>query len=189
LLFIQNISYCSRERISAYFEVSGEKMKVYEVAADELIKAVAEELKKNKELTPPDWIYFVKSGAHRERRPDDAEKFWYLRCASILRKLYIHGNLGVNEFRRVYGGSKKGGVRREKHIDAGGSIIRKALQKLEKIGLVERQKKGRVISGKGKSLLDRISKNLKAPVHERGEEEHEGGEKRRAGRSKKKEAA
>lgn len=193
-------------------------MKVYEVPANDLVTEVAKELKKNKEMAPPEWIHFVKSGAHNERRPDDAEAFWYMRCASILRKLYVYGNVGINTLKREYGGSKSRGTRKNKHVDAGGSIIRKAMQKLEKAGFVEKQKKGRILAKGGKSLLDKVAKailkvtkkevkiekivttvteeKVEKPVkkepakHDKKEEKHEGGDKRKsAGGSKKKEAA
>ena len=179
-------------------------MKINEVPANDLIAAVAEELKKEKELGAPEWIGFVKSGAHNERRPDEPNEFWYMRCASILRKLYLNGNVGVNDLRREYGGRKSRGSVKEKHVDAGGSIIRKAFQKLEKAGYVKKDKFGRVIASKGVKLLDNVAKAyskkekkpkaVEKPVTHakkevKKEEKHDGGDKRKsAGRSKKKEA-
>src|SRR3990167_8286378 len=52
----------------------------------ELIKKVAEELKKQSLVKPPQWGKFVKTGHHQERLPDN-EDLWYCRSASIIRKI------------------------------------------------------------------------------------------------------
>jgi len=130
---------------------------VFDVPADKLIAAVAEKLKEMPEMKPPQWIGFVKSGAHRERAPKQPD-FWYLRSASLLRQVYVRGPIGVSEFRRHYGGKKGHMVRRSHKTKASGNIIRKALQGLEKAGLISKEKAGRVITGKGKAFLDGIAR-------------------------------
>ena len=126
---------------------------VYDVPADRLIKKVTEKLKEIPEVKAPDWMEFAKSGVHRERPPEQ-EDFWYIRCASILRKLYMDSPIGVSRLRREYGGSKHRGVKPERFRKGSGSVAREALQQLEKAGFVEHNKKGRLITGKGKSFLD-----------------------------------
>jgi small subunit ribosomal protein S19e len=135
-------------------------MSVYDVEPQQLIEKVAQELKKFEELKPPEWIYFVKSGSHAERPPQQ-EDFWYIRCASLLRYLYINGPIGVSRLRHKYGGRKSRGVAPHRHRKASGNIIRKALQRLEKIGFVKTTKKGRELTPKGKSFLDKISAQIK----------------------------
>lgn len=130
---------------------------VYDVPADQLIPTIAEELKKAKEITPPDWAQYVKTGTHKERRPTNPD-WWYIRCASILRRLYVKGPTGVARLRTAYGGRKRRGVRPNHFAKGGGSIIRKALQQLEQAGLVEHEKgTGRQLSSKGRSFLDRLA--------------------------------
>ncbi|MEM3555693.1 MAG: 30S ribosomal protein S19e [Candidatus Micrarchaeia archaeon] len=126
---------------------------VYDVPADKLISKVAEKLKEVEGVKPPEWMEFAKSGAHRERPPEQ-ENFWYIRCASILRKLYIKSPVGVNRLRREYGGRKHRGVKPEKFRKGSGSIVREALHQLEKVGFVEHSKKGRALTGKGRAFLD-----------------------------------
>jgi small subunit ribosomal protein S19e len=135
-------------------------MSVYDVEAQQLIERVAQELKKFEELKPPEWVYFVKSGSHAERPPQQ-EDFWYIRCASLLRYLYINGPIGVSRLRHKYGGRKSRGVAPHRHRKASGNIIRKALQRLEKIGFVRTTKKGRELTPKGRSFLDKISNEIK----------------------------
>ncbi len=128
------------------------------VKPDVLIKRTAEELKKFDDLKPPEFVYYVKTGAHKERQPDDPEEFWYTRCASILRKAYIEGKIGVGRLATWYGGRKNRGSKPEHHVDAGRSIIRKAIQGLEKIGFLRRARGGgRRISYEGYVFLNKIA--------------------------------
>jgi len=139
----------------------------YDVPPDKLIERLARYLKREVEaVRPPEWALFVKTGSHAQRPPQDPD-WWYVRCASLLRKLYIHGPLGVERLRSMYGGRKDRGHRPEHHRKAGGSIIRKALQQLEAAGLVEKLTDGRghvvgrVLTPKGRSLLDRLATEVK----------------------------
>ena len=136
---------------------------VYDVDAQELINKAADELKKVDSVKAPSWSIFVKTGQHNERGPSNPD-WWHIRTAAVLRTVYVQGPIGVSKLRRKYGGDKTRGVRPKHARRASGNIIRKCLQQLQKAGLVEyREKgvrKGRVISGKGKSLLDNLSKEI-----------------------------
>ncbi len=131
---------------------------VYDVPADKLIQKTAEKLKEMN-IGVPAWVPFVKTGVSRERRPDQ-DDWWYIRCASILRKIYIYGPVGVSRLRTAYGGRKNRGHAPEHFYKGSGNIIRKALQELEKLGLVEKRPEGRVITPKGRSFLDNIAKEV-----------------------------
>ncbi|MCD6331583.1 MAG: 30S ribosomal protein S19e, partial [Thermoplasmata archaeon] len=92
--------------------------------------------------------------AHKERPPEDPD-WWYIRVASVLRKVYMRGPIGVSRLRALYGGRRDRGVKPYKHVKGSGSIARKALQQLEALGLVEKvEGKGRKITSKGQSLVD-----------------------------------
>ncbi len=134
-------------------------MGILDVPGSKFVEALAQELKKYPELEPPRFVYFVKTGAHAERPPQNPD-FWYIRCASILRRAYIEKVIGVGRLRTYYGGRKNHGSCPEHHVDAGGSIIRKALQALEKAGLLEKAGKGRKLTVKGRKLLIDISKTF-----------------------------
>ncbi len=132
---------------------------VKEVPADMFIKALANYLKENvPEVRPPPWAMFVKTGPNREKPPEDMD-WWYYRAASILRKLYISGEpIGIETFRVIYGGLQRRGVAPPHFRRAGGSHIRKILQQLERAGLVTKEgNKGRVLTPRGRSLLDKIA--------------------------------
>lgn len=129
---------------------------VKEAPAEKLVNKLKEELKTFKEISPPEWMGFVKSGTHRERPPLQ-EDFWYIRAASILRRIYIDGPVGVERLRSYYGGRKRRGHKPAHFKKASGNIIRKILQQLEKAELIKKVAKGRKISSKGQKLLDKIA--------------------------------
>ena len=134
--------------------------KVYDVPADELITRLADQLKKEKRFEPPAWSAFVKTGSHAEKIPQNKD-WWYTRCASILRKVYLHGPVGVADLRVAYGGLKQTGYNLAHHKDSGGSIVRKALQQLEESGYVVKvQKEGRSVSNEGMKKLDRLATEI-----------------------------
>jgi small subunit ribosomal protein S19e len=134
-------------------------MGVFDVDASKLIEAVAKDLQEKFKLEKPAFADYVKTGPHKERAPD-RDDWYYVRVASILYRVYKEGPLGTGALRSYYGGRKNRGVEPEKKVKAGGKIIRKALQDLEKLGLIEKGKTGRVISPKGQSYLDKKAKEL-----------------------------
>ena len=144
---------------------------VYDVDAQELILKAAEELKKIPEIKAPAWAPFVKTGMHKERPPVNSE-WWYIRTASVLRAIYRMGPIGVSKLRTKYGGQKNRGGKKEHFFKGSGNILRKSLQQLEKAGFVKFADKGvhkgRIITPKGKSFLDKIASQIQGikPKHE-----------------------
>ena len=134
--------------------------KVYDVPADELISKLTEVLK-NEGIDSPTWTVFVKTGAHADKPPQKSD-WWYTRCASILRKIYLHGPLSVNDLRTIYGDGKRNkyyGARH--HKAASGAIIRNAIHGLEKLGYLEKvEKKGSVLTRQGMQKLDKLSTEI-----------------------------
>ena len=129
---------------------------VYDVTPNKLVNKAAEKLKAMG-IPAPSFLGTVKSGPHRSRLPQQKD-FWYIRLASILRNAYVHSTVGVGKLRSHYGGRKPRGVKPEEKRKAGGSILRKGLQALERAGLMTKKKKGREISAAGKKLLDSAAK-------------------------------
>lgn len=127
-----------------------------EIPAEKLLSKLKEELKKIKEIQPTEWSKFVKSGPHRERPPQQAD-FWYVRTASLLRRIYLDGPVGTERLRSYYGGRRQKGCKPAHFRKASGNIVRKILQQLEKAGFVEKAGKGRKITSKGQKFLDRVA--------------------------------
>jgi len=143
---------------------------VYDVPADHIIRRVAEELKKRKEIVPPAWAAFAKTGVHKEMPPEDPD-WWFTRAAAVLRRVYVDGPLGVERMRSFYGGKKNRGSKPNAFRKGSGSILRKSLQQLEAAGLIVHDKTGRRVSPEGMKFLDNLSqevlKNPPAPVPKR----------------------
>ncbi len=134
-------------------------MKLFEVPATELIDKVAIDLEKKFKIEKPAFIAFVKTGSNRERAPQN-ENWYYVRMASILYRIAKEGNLGVGSLRTYYGGRKNRGVKPHRFRKASGKIIRTALQALEGVELVKKEKKGRVITPKGLKYLNQKASEL-----------------------------
>ncbi len=140
---------------------------IYDIPQNELIEKTAEELKKIKEIEPPVWANFVKTGAAKER-PPVMKDWWYMRAAAILRKINMQGPIGVSKLRTYFGSKKNRGMKPERFYKGSGNIIRKVLQQLEKAGLAKQEEKGihkgRAIAPKGRSMLDKISSQIQKSI-------------------------
>jgi len=154
---------------------------IYDVEPSMLIEKAAEDLKKVKEVEPPIWSNFVKTGHFKDRPPARAD-WWYVRAAAILRSIYRLGPIGTQKLRTKYGGKKNRGFKTEHSYQASGAIIRKILQQLEKAGLIAKAEKGdhkgRILTPKGVSFLNAAAKAVsktekpkkklaEKPVHEK----------------------
>lgn len=134
---------------------------VYDVKAEPLINAVAEELEEKGPIEKPKWAKFVNTGVNKERPPEQ-ENWWYIRCAAVLRQVYIRGPIGVSRLRSLFGGKRNRGHQTEHFYKGSGKIIRTALQQLEEEGLLEKKKSdgknlGRGMTSEGQSFLDQVS--------------------------------
>lgn len=136
------------------------EFQIADVPAEYFINELSKKLKGTEIIEAPTWSKFVKTGSDRERPPVQ-EDWWYTRAASILRRIYLKGPIGVERLRKYYGGRKRRGTRPPKKEKTGGKIIRKILQQLEAAGFVIKVRKGRKINSKGESLLSEIAEQFK----------------------------
>ncbi len=139
---------------------------MYDVPADALIEALAEDLEDR--LEEPDWAAFAKTGANRELPPEQ-ENFWAIRAASLLRKVADRGPIGVERLATEYGGAKEGSnryrVAPDRRADGSRNLIRTILQQLEEEGYVETAEgEGRRITPEGRSYLDETAGNVLADL-------------------------
>lgn len=132
---------------------------VYEVPAHKLIREASQDLKEKVKLKRPEWALFTKTGSHTERQPEN-EDWWWIRAASVLRKVYTNGPIGVQRLRTAYGGRKNRGYKPEKFRRAGGKNIRVILSEFDQLGFTEKIRGGRKITPKGQSYLDKIAGNI-----------------------------
>jgi small subunit ribosomal protein S19e len=137
----------------------------FDVPADKLISEVTKELKENDKITPPDWAKFVKTGVHKERRPENPD-WWYVRTATLLRRVYVDGPVGLSRLQTKYGGNKDRGTNPEKFRRGSGSIIRTSLQQLEDAGFVKHDVEGRTVTPEGQAFLDKKSAEIVKDIPE-----------------------
>jgi small subunit ribosomal protein S19e len=130
----------------------------YDVPAKELIDELAKKLEKDSSIELPEGNIYSKTGLFKESPPSN-RNWWYIRCASILRKIYIENVIGIERLRDKYGGKQNRGSKPHKVQSGSGSIARRATQQLEKAGYLSKIKgKGRILTPKGRSFLDNTSK-------------------------------
>ncbi|USP76318.1 40S ribosomal protein-like protein S19 [Curvularia clavata] len=136
---------------------------VKDIESHTFVKAYAAFLKRQGKLPmmkKPEsrWVDTVKTSHSNELPPQDIDWF-YIRAAAIARHVYMRKTVGVGRLRKVHGSTKNRGSRPSHHVDASGSVDRKVMQALEKIGVLEQDedKGGRRITQSGQRDLDRIA--------------------------------
>lgn len=134
----------------------------YDIPSSILIERLAKHLKEEvDEINPPAWTLFARTGVHTQRPPTNPD-WWFVRSASILRKIYVKGPIGIELLRQEYGGRKDGGVKPEHATKGSGSIIRNVIRQLSTAGLVKTYRtQGRIVTNDGRRLLDRLSTEIK----------------------------
>ncbi|MCL4362609.1 MAG: 30S ribosomal protein S19e [Candidatus Parvarchaeota archaeon] len=134
----------------------------YDVNQIELVNELARKLEEEKLTPPPDWAMFVKTGSAKDRVPSQ-DNWWYLRAASIMRRMYVNKKpIGVNRLRNIYGDKEKNRYSGKHFKPASGAVIRHILQELEKAELIKKVKVqdhfGRTLTPKGISFTDNAAK-------------------------------
>ena len=139
---------------------------LYDVPAEALIEALADRLAD--EVEQPDWARFAKTGTGRELPPEQ-DDFWATRAGSLLRRVAVDGEVGVDRLTTAYGGSKGGSNRYQvapaRATKGSGKVIRTILQQLEEVGYVETAEgEGRRVTAEGRSLLDETAGDVLADL-------------------------
>ncbi|SEH47181.1 MULTISPECIES: 30S ribosomal protein S19e [Halopenitus] len=135
---------------------------LYDVPADALIEEAADRLADR--IDEPEWVQFTKTGADRELPPEQ-EDFWFVRSASLLRKVATNEPIGLERLATEYGGKKRGSnryvVSPGAHTGGSRKIIRTSLQALEEEGLVETaQGEGRRVTDEGHTFLNEVAESV-----------------------------
>jgi small subunit ribosomal protein S19e len=142
----------SGSRNNNLFEASP-LLKIKSVPHEAFVLVLAERLKHDfNEIRPPAYAHFVKTSSTNFEPPKSFD-WWYIRAASILRKLAVKGPMGVKDFTFEYSGKRKRGRRREHFALGASGHVRRILIQLEAAKLVEKQRRGRVLSKGGWDLL------------------------------------
>merc|ERR1712216_863816 len=119
---------------------------VKDVDAHEFVKRYATHLKKQGKISLPELVDLMKTSVSRELAPYD-EDWYFIRCASLARRLYVRQGTLPGHFCR----SSRG-------------VIRGCLKQLQKIGVLEAmpegKKGGRRLTKQGQQDCDRIAKEI-----------------------------
>ncbi|XP_057952895.1 small ribosomal subunit protein eS19x [Malania oleifera] len=130
---------------------------VKDVSPHEFVKAYSAHLKRSGKMELPEWTDIVKTGTFKELAPYDPD-WYYIRAASMARKIYLRQGLGVGAFRRIYGGSKRNGSRPRHFCKSSGAIARNILQQLQEMNIIDIDTKGgRRITSSGQRDLDQVA--------------------------------
>jgi small subunit ribosomal protein S19e len=125
-----------------------------------LLPRLAQELRTRQSVKPPEWAAFVKTGVHKEKAPSQPD-WWYLRSASVLRKIHLKGPVGVEHLAAEYGGKRDRGSSPYHARTGSRSVTREIVQQLQGSGLVRPEKNlGRRLTSEGQRLLDTISREV-----------------------------
>nr|ACY71271.1 ribosomal protein S19 [Chrysomela tremula] len=133
-----------------------------DVDQHKFVKAFASFLKKTGKLRVPEWVDIVKTSRAKELAPYDPD-WYFVRCAAIVRHIYIRSPVGVGSITKIFGSRKRNGTKPSHFCRSAGSIGRKALQSLEALKLIEKSADGgRKMTQQGRRDLDRIAAQVKA---------------------------
>lgn len=115
--------------------VKGVRACVKDIPASKFINALAAQLKASGKINVPEYAEYVKTSQANEMPPQNPDWF-YVRTASVARRVYLRGGNGVSTMAKMYGGAKKFGVRRKHFQSASQGIIRAALKQLVNLKIV-----------------------------------------------------
>lgn len=130
---------------------------VRDVSAVSFIKAYAEHLKNSDKFDLPVWSDTIKTSVAKELAPY-GDDWYYIRAASIARKVYLRPGIGMGQLQKWYGGSYRRGARTEHFRKAASGVIRSVLLQLEEMKVLEKMESGgRRVTVVGQQDLDRIA--------------------------------
>ena len=133
----------------------------YDVPGEHLVGALANILKSDEAISPPEWSSLVKTAVHKEKSPSQ-EDWWYFRTASVLRKIGVNGPIGTERLARHYSGARDRGAKPNRSEGGSRKVLRLIMQQLEVAGLIEKAKQGgRGLTSKGQSILDNTAFDVK----------------------------
>eukprot|EP00178_Gracilaria_changii_P004515 TRINITY_DN1730_c1_g1_i1.p2 TRINITY_DN1730_c1_g1~~TRINITY_DN1730_c1_g1_i1.p2 ORF type:complete len:162 (+),score=31.57 TRINITY_DN1730_c1_g1_i1:15-500(+) len=141
---------------------------VKDVPAHDFIVAYAQHLKKNNTISVPDNLEYWKTGVAKELAPYNPD-WWYIRAASLARRIYLRPGIGVTRLSHIYGGIQNNGSAREHHRRGARKNLRAILIALEEANIVTRvapedgedaKLLPRQISSQGQKSLNEIAKQV-----------------------------
>ena len=100
-----------------------------DVPVDKFIQKFAEHLKTSVKLEPLFFSFHLKTGHGKTLAPYDPD-WYYIRAASIARKIYLKPKIGIGRLSHIYGIKRRKGFRLNKHSRGSRKIIRHIVSEL-----------------------------------------------------------
>ncbi|KAJ4819333.1 40S ribosomal protein S19 [Rhynchospora pubera] len=130
---------------------------VKDVSPHEFVKAYAAHLKRSGKMELPHWTDIVKTARFKELAPYDPD-WYYIRAASMARKIYLRHGIGVGGFQKIYGGRRRNGSCPPHFCKSSGAVARHILQQLQKMDIIDIDPKGgRLLTSQGRRDLDQVA--------------------------------
>ena len=131
-----------------------------DINAATFIKYFSRHLRRTGKIELPKYVDSIKTGCFCYNGPANPD-WYYVRAASIIRRIYLTPGIGVGALRHIYGSLNRRTKGRPHHTPASGGIIRHVFHQLEKLQLVEKTPNGgRRVTKTGRRDLDRISAQI-----------------------------
>ena len=124
------------------------------------IKAAAKHFKSEGKLFVPNCTELVKTSHGRDRAPQNVD-WYYIRCAAVLRAIYLRPGQGTGGLSKRFGIKKNRGSRPEITTRASRGLLHWCCRSLEGLKLLAKGKEsGRVVTKEGRKKVDTIAFNV-----------------------------
>ncbi|EAN88197.1 putative ribosomal protein S19 [Trypanosoma cruzi] len=121
------------------------------------VKLCSQHFKQEGKLMVPNCTEIVKSSHGRERAPQNPD-WYYIRCAAILRAVYMRPGVGYGGLSKRFSSKKNRGSRPEITVRASKGLLHWGCKSLTKLGLIEKcESSGHRITKNGRKLADAIA--------------------------------
>ena len=133
---------------------------IKDVKAFRWIKVMAKHLKQEGKLFVPNCTEYIKTSHGRERAPQNLD-WYYIRCAAVLRRVYIRPGVGLGGLSKKFSNKKNRGSRPEIYCKAAKGPLHWCCKSLEGLKLIVKGKEsGRVLTKEGRKRCDTIASNV-----------------------------
>ncbi|KAG8345724.1 putative Ribosomal protein S19e [Trypanosoma vivax] len=121
------------------------------------VKVCSQHFKREGKIMVPNCAEIVKSSHGRERAPQNPD-WYYIRCAAVLRAVYMRPGVGYGGLSKRFASKKNRGSRPEITTRASKGLLHWCCKSLVKLGLIEKcEESGHCITRQGRKVADTIA--------------------------------
>ena len=132
---------------------------IRDVRAGRWVKTMAAHFKQEGKIFVPNCTELMKTSHGRERAPQNAD-WYYIRCAAVLRAIYLRPGTGYGGMSKRFGNKKNRGSQPEITTKSSRGLLHWCCRSLEGLKLVAKGKEsGRVVTKEGRKKADTIAFN------------------------------